>query len=38
MKKRNLEKENKRLRVINLVLIIYVVLSIIIQVYNAWGK
>jgi len=38
MEKRNLEKENKRLRVINLVLIIYVVLSIIIQVYNAWGK
>lgn len=37
MEKRDLEKENKRLRVINLVLIIYVVLSIIIQVYNAWG-
>lgn len=38
MGKRNLEKENKQLRVINLVLIIYVVLSIIIQMYNAWGK
>lgn len=38
MEKRNLEKENKRLRAINLVLIIYVVQSIIIQMYNAWGK
>ncbi len=37
MKTRNLEKENKRLKQINLVPMVYVIVSIVIQLYNMFA-
>ena len=38
MKQTDLQKENKKLKRINFILIIYVVISIVIQLYNILAK